>query len=396
MQKKNHSLAFTAILSLVILPACVYAQPILVGPPTFSTVSQITEDRALQATNAINHSASSATWKSTGATSASNGPILITVPGTQQPTVADGIASDTELKSVSRVTGSLGARAPGATMPSVRATNRSDITRFFLFDSSTLGTVPVTFTAFLDGEMTTTAGYEILSAASNARVTLGLDVVDISGALITNVFEVSARSEFAPGGGLPRWTLLTSELGAAANGKWSNSFTDTTPGGAFFGNVYDIDYLENFANAYQAPIGVPIGFNWYLETEAFIEGTTAVNILLESDFFNTLTVDQMIDSSAANLATMTEVLVTPLVSAVPLPTTWLLLVSGLVVGFVISKRGKPVDWLSRSSPSSTMPGSSTSLSTRSLSRGVAGTALLHFIHSRSSIQGRYNHDPVSA
>ena len=301
----------------------IHAAPIIAGPPTYRSISNVDEMRGgvFRPEHRAVHSQG---WNGQG----SQGAVSAARVFDTGPTFARGAASSNMLKSHSRVGGQLS--VPPPMFPYATATNRSETTRFFEYKSSTLTHVPVTFSSFLDGTLTSTALGEIFQSVG-AGVEFGLQVVDVNNNVLANVLSVSARSAYdplSPDG----WSLFTRSSGAAALTDWNDAFTDITPPTLFFGDVYDVNYLKNFPDAYLAPVDTILGFRWYLETEAGMEGIFLFNAILESNFHNTAVFDQFISDSAAGQATVTEYFTVPQqVTPVPEPSSAMLLVGCLVM-----------------------------------------------------------------
>ncbi len=304
----------------------------IVGQPTFFSESRVEENRGSTRPPAVGFISSSSYngRGSSGTISSIDGP-FIPSPVVFDPTEAKGESSNTQLKSLSRASGDILFRNDrNDPFPFVLARNTSVTTRYFSF-SSVDPTVPLDFISFLTGELTTFRGIAESLRDVYASMSFGLQIIDTNNQVLADVFQVSAvnRRQFSSS-----FFLSTLATGAADLTDWQSAIDgtlDTT------GGTLDISYLRRFENAFNAPVDTILGFQWTLQTEAFMEGA-GVSGQFESDFFTTADFGLEINSSAAGVATMTEVLSVP--AMIPEPSSLLLSALGVigVVGLIARRK----------------------------------------------------------
>ena len=217
---------------------------------------------------------------------------------------ASGSASDREMKSRSRVTGTLGAADPG--LPIVEARNRSTVTRFFSFSNGTDPTVDLDFLSFFDGTLRGVAFYELLRNAS-ASMSFGLEVLDPAAGTATPVFTTSARLDLLPGSN--EWRLSTRASGAADPANLGSAFAPRA--GGVREVIFDAIFAEVLTDAITVPVGTVIGLSWFLETAAVMQGEAVFSSFIEADFGNTASFDFRIAAADAATASFEEVLSVP-------------------------------------------------------------------------------------
>ena len=290
----------------------VQATAIMVGPSTFTVTVKVNEDRgrAPPFAEAISRAGYAGLGQSSvgGAKSRS-----VVGPGTisgNAPTEADGTSTSTTLHALSRATGPTQfPTTPGGAQPSVRAHTRSESRRRYTFSSlanPAASTVSLDFWYALDGFMLAGMANDISGVVGQASMLFGLQIFDPLSHLPTTVFETRVATDR---NGMVLGSATVS--GVADETDWLNAISPMTvdpPTSPLIG--VEVNYLGSFLEAFNAPVGRVLDFNWYLETESFMEGSAIIDALFESNFRDSATVGLSISVSSPG-ATFEEILSIP-------------------------------------------------------------------------------------
>ena len=311
---------------------------VIPGPATYSVTTLVEQNRGSAPPTLDNRVVHS--HAGSGQSSASTGTVVsfIGFPGFisgNRPTEAGGTSTNTTLHAISRVTGATQFINQSNVVPNVLARTRAENNRLFQFSDPSAATVPVTFNYLLDGLMMFGMVADLPGASGHSAVHFGLHVTDTVTSAITPVFDTRAtldRTGLNP--------FFTTVSGAAALIDWTDAFTPGTvpgdlPGSALnFLDVLDVNYFGAFLNAYQAPVNRLLSFNWFLETEASMQGNAIIDALLESNFRDTAVVGFEIGTGASG-ASFQEFLsipdTTPSLAAPAPDTLGLFMMGGLAV-----------------------------------------------------------------
>ena len=331
-----------AILAPLVLAGVMQPVPdaqaaVIAGSPTYQSTSSLFIDRGTFRPGGIVRGSSSTGFNGGGATGAATGPLIVPAPenGPNAPG-ATGSATDTQLRSFSRVAGEMGTADPAT--PRVEASNRSEVIRYFTFSNPGGSTVALDFLSFFDGTLRAGAFYELLGGAS-ADMVFGLDIIGTQPGTRVKVFETRAGLNLVPSNNT--WTFNTSVRGPADPANLAAAFIEGT--GASHEAVYDAQFAEVLIEAARVPVGTIIGFNWYLETLARMEGEYVFQSLIAADFGSTAVVDLRISAVDEATASFEEVASVPSVVQVDAPAPAGLMLAGcLLAAFRLRRPGRYV------------------------------------------------------
>lgn len=305
------------LVAAVLAAACTLAagQP-PVGPPTYvatAALGLVPGDRP-----PITAHVSVPTWKSAGSSTASGG--FASGPFVNfAPSEARAIADDFNLKALAYVGGTV--QFDPVQTPHLHATALARNTRYWQTGAAD---TPLDFTAFLDGVLAADLVFAELPVQVVSTVSFSLDVVNLAGQPIVQVFRNTAHIDW--NGSAGRWQFRS---GSTLPGTdWADAFTVTGTQQPRPTMRAELVYVDFLAGAYTAPAGSLFGLQWTLEAEALIEGI-AVQGAMTADFLHTAGIGLAVAADAPPGAALTELLTVPL--AVPEPGAAALMLAGLAL-----------------------------------------------------------------
>jgi hypothetical protein len=292
------------------------AQVVPVGPPTYDTT--MTLDLAPGDRPPITAVLLIPGWASSGSTGTAGR--IVGAPFIDfRPSEAQAISNNVELGALSYVAGLV--QYDPLVVPHLRATATASNLRYW--QTGAVDT-PLDFTPFLDGFVRGEMTFAEVPFLIYARVGFALDVVDLAGQPLLQVFRHTASLDWNVSSS--RWQFSTTSTLPGTD--WADSFTTAGLPPPFPTLTSSLVYADFLDDAYIAQAGSLFGLRWTLETEVRLEGI-AVQAALTSDFLNTAGLGFAISADAPPGASLTEVLVLP--PAVPEPTAAWLLAAGLAM-----------------------------------------------------------------